>query len=87
MSVVVQALYRTEIPPTLVRLRAHAATARTLLDELERAVPSPGAVDRTELEGSLAEQLAKELARLGCRMLECAALVSLVTSDLGRGRA
>ena len=62
----------------LVRLRSHAATIRSLLDELDRLVPASGA--RTE-EGAridLHEQLAEELARLGCRLLEYAATVTTV---------
>jgi hypothetical protein len=62
----------------LVRLRSHAATIRSLLDELDRLVPTSGA--RTE-EGAhldLHEKVAEELARLGCRLLEYAATVTTI---------
>jgi hypothetical protein len=51
-----------------VALRRHAALVRTLLEELDRIVPSAGA-----REDVLAEQLIEELTRLGCRILECTA--------------
>jgi hypothetical protein len=47
--------------------------ARSLLDELDRMVPSSG-IRRNE--EALREQLAEELARLACRLLECAATVT-----------
>jgi hypothetical protein len=56
----------------LVRVRSHAALARSLLDELERVVPASSYHGDTLLR----EQLAEELARLGCRLLECAAMVT-----------
>jgi len=65
----------------LVRLRSHAATIRSLLDELDRLVPASGG--RTE-EGArleLHEQLAEELARLASRLLECAATVTTVPAS------
>jgi hypothetical protein len=60
----------------LVRLRSYAATARSLLDELDRLVPVSGARRNQEALAVLGEQLADELARLGCRLLECAASVA-----------
>lgn len=81
MSSVVERLAEIEIPPTLVRLRAHAALVRTLADELDRATPSSDPATRTDLRPALAEQLGEELARLGCRMLECAAVISLLATD------
>ena len=65
----------------LVRLRSHAATARSLLDELDRVVPMSGARRNEEALVVLGEQLADELARLGCRLLECAATVAGVPAS------
>ena len=65
----------------LIRLRSQAATARSLLDELDRVVPVLGA-RRDEEVVVLGEQLAEELARLGCRLLECAARVTGVAPSL-----
>ena len=70
----------------LVRVRSHAALARSLLDELERVVPASGG--RLHGDTLLREQLAEELARLGCRLLECAAMVTeAVPSSPTAGRA
>jgi hypothetical protein len=52
----------------LTRLRREAALLRTLLDELDRIAPPAGLDAGTYT----AAQLAEEVARLGCRMLECA---------------
>jgi len=87
MPIVVEGLAEAEIPSTLLRLRAHAATVRTLLDELERARPSADRLSKRDLHPSLAGQLAEELARLGCRMLECASVVTLLAAQLARGQA
>lgn len=54
-------------------LRRHAALARALLEELDRTVPSSGADFRTD---ALDEQLVEELTRLGCRILECAVMMT-----------
>jgi hypothetical protein len=61
--------------------------ARTLLDELERATPASDRLPLARAHPYLAEQLAEELARLGCRMLECAAEVSSLADDLMRRQA
>jgi hypothetical protein len=81
MSTVVERLAEVEIPPALMRLRAHAAMVRTLADELDRATPSSESAPRTDLRPVFAEQLAEELARLGCRMLECATVIRLLAAD------
>jgi hypothetical protein len=60
------------LPPDLARLRAHAAVARALLDELDRAAPAPGRHAEAAMLSALAEQLADELGRLADRLLECA---------------
>jgi hypothetical protein len=86
MSTVVQPPIELEIPRRLGQLRTHAATVRTLLDELERATTSSDRLARTDRQRLLAEQVAEELARLGCRVLDCAAVVSLFVADLARGQ-
>jgi hypothetical protein len=87
MSIVVEPLAELEIPRTLGQLRTHAATVRTLLDELERATLSSDRLARADRQSLLAEQVAEELARLGRRVLECAAVVSLLVADLAGGQA
>jgi hypothetical protein len=88
MSIVVERLTEIQLPPTLKKLRAHAAMVRTLADELERATPvSERATEVVDLRPALAEQLAEELARLGYRMLECATVISLLAADLARAQA
>lgn len=47
--------------PAIASIRSHAAAARALLDELDRAT-----------EPAFAEQLAEELERLGARLIEVA---------------
>ena len=56
----------------LVRARSDAATVRALLDELDRIVPPTSARPHEDARLELCEQLVEELARLGCRLLECA---------------
>ncbi len=60
--------------PTLMRLRNHAALVRTLLDELDRVAPPAGGAMAVNL--GVVGQVAEEVARLGCRMLECAAAMA-----------
>jgi hypothetical protein len=65
------------LPQALARLRGHAALVRALLDELDRlAARSSEAARVSDLGG----QLAEEVSRLGCRMLECAAEMTGVAS-------
>jgi hypothetical protein len=87
MPVVVERFAEVEIPSTLVKLRTHAAMVRALLDELERATPPAERVSKAAIHHSVAAQLAEELARLGCRLLECAAVVSLIAADPTQGQA
>lgn len=47
-------------------IRSQAAFVRSLLDEVERGVPS-------ELTDPMSVQLVEELARLGCQCVEAAA--------------
>jgi hypothetical protein len=56
-----------------VPLRTRAALARSLLDELDRALPMDGTTQRHAVSIALREQLAEELGRMGCQLLECAA--------------
>ncbi len=62
----------------LVRLRSHAATIRSLLDELDRLVLASGRRTEEGARRDVHDQLAEELARLGCRLLEYAATVTTV---------
>jgi hypothetical protein len=62
----------------LVRVRSHAATIRSLLDELDRLAPTSGTRTDEGARLDLHEQLAEELARLGGRLLEYAATVTTV---------
>lgn len=55
-------------------LRNRAALVRALLDELDRATSSTGG--GSVVQECATEQLAEELARLGCRMLESAAAIA-----------
>jgi hypothetical protein len=57
----------------LAPLRRHAALARSLLDEFERILPLRTAACNAETAEGVREQLAEELGRIGCRLLECAA--------------
>jgi hypothetical protein len=50
------------------RVRSHAAIVRTLLEELDRVLPSASGTG----ERGVTEQLIEELTSLGCRVLECA---------------
>jgi hypothetical protein len=71
-----------EPQPTMRRLRNHAALVRALLDELDRVAPPAGA--GLGVQQCVAAQLAEEVARLGCRMLEYAAAIAVsddVSSD------
>ena len=60
----------------LTRVRRHAALARALLDELDRALPAAAGSARSDAAFAIHEQLAEELGRVGCRLLECAASLS-----------
>jgi hypothetical protein len=59
-------------------LRTHVALARSLLDELERIVPEHTTTRRASASFAVSEQLAEELGRMGCRLLECAASLTQV---------
>ncbi len=61
------ALLREEL--RCLAARQQAAVVRALADQL--ALVSPG-----QASGNLREQLAEQLARLGCRILEAAATIS-----------
>ena len=87
MSVVVARLDESELPPNVLRLRAHAALVRTLLDELERAAPSPAGRPGAARLSCLAEHLAEELGSLARRMLECATIATLLAADTTRGQS
>jgi hypothetical protein len=76
MAHAVRSLIELHMRGDLVRLRSHVATARSLLDELDRIVPVSGARRSEGAISDVREQLAEELARLGCRLLECAATVT-----------
>ncbi|MBX3234165.1 MAG: hypothetical protein KIT84_40130 [Labilithrix sp.] len=60
------------LPTSVSGVRSQIAFVRTLLDEVERATKS----STTE---PLSEQVVEELARLGCRCLELAAMLTTTT--------
>jgi hypothetical protein len=65
-----------ELPEEPARLRSHAALVRALLDEIERLAPVASGGSDAALFVALGDQLAEEVGRLGCRMLECAAAMT-----------
>jgi hypothetical protein len=82
MAHAVRSLSEPHLRRELVGLRGQVATARSLLDELDRIVPVSGARKSEDAIADLRAQLAEELARLGCRLLECAATVTGVSPSL-----
>lgn len=68
----------------LAPLRRHVALARSLLDELERFLPPSSTIPRLDASLAVGDQLAEELGRMACRLLECAAFL---TGDLFPWRA
>lgn len=58
---------------TVVAIRRHVALVRTLLEEIERLVPSTGARAHRE---DISKQLVEELTLLSHRLLECTATMS-----------
>jgi hypothetical protein len=75
-----------QLPPALAPLRSHAAVIRALLDELDRLAPLSARGGEPAAIACLGEQLAEELGRLGCRMLECAAAMTGTPLDPTAGR-
>jgi hypothetical protein len=65
-----------QLPESLVLVRTHAALVRALLDELDRVAPVSARSYETTQFAAVCEQLAEEVARLGCRMLESAAAMT-----------
>ena len=68
-------LQPNDVPPQwpLKRLQTQAALVRALVDELDRVATRE--TDQASGYG-VATQLAEEVARLSCRMLECAAAMT-----------
>jgi hypothetical protein len=66
------------VQPTL-SVRNQAACVRTLLDEVERALPP-------ELADPVGAQLVEELGRLGCRCVELAAELARLVDEQRRAR-
>jgi hypothetical protein len=64
-----------ELPEEPARLRSHAALVRGLVDEIERIAPVSVRSSEAAVFAEMGEQLAEEVARLGYRMLECAAAI------------
>ena len=64
-----------EDPLEPARLRTHAALVRALLDEIEHIAPVSIQSTDGAVFAAMGEQLAEEVARLGYRMLECAAAI------------
>lgn len=63
----------------VAKVRGQAACVRTLLDEVERALPA-------ELAEPMSVQLVEELGRLGCRCVELAAELSMLVDAQARVR-
>jgi hypothetical protein len=82
MSALVERSVRPGFSPSVLRLRAHAALVRSLLDELDRAAPSSGFGLEEAIVSCHAEHLAEELARLARRMTECAEVGALLAASL-----
>ena len=70
---------------SLADLRSEAASARALLDMLERRLPAPSEADGAAppMTAAIAEQLSEELARLAAELIRCARRLA---PDLRRGR-
>jgi hypothetical protein len=62
----------------VVHLRTQAAIVRTLADHVERFA-------RVEDMDGLGDQLAEEIARLGCRLLDAAASMTMVSAEEASG--
>jgi hypothetical protein len=75
-----------ELPEEPARLRSHAALVRALLDEIERLAPISSRGSDVALFNALSDQLAEEIGRLGCRMLECAAAMTGMPSRPAAGQ-
>jgi hypothetical protein len=86
MSTVFVQFGEIDFPLGLGHLRNQAALVRALLDELDRVAPTGSKEPGVQKYAALGAQLAEELGRLGCRMLECAAAITGddVTSHLVR---
>lgn len=82
MSAFVETSDQLGLSPRVRRLRAHAAVVRSLLDELDRAVPASGLGFAEATASRHAEQLAEELAHLARRMLECADFGALLAASV-----
>ena len=64
-----------EVPLEPARLRTHAALVRALIDEIEHIAPVSIQSTDAAVFAAMGDQLAEEVARLGYRMLECAAAI------------
>lgn len=69
-------LVETEHRQRLRGLRSQGALVRALLDELDRVALPAGESGGLQHWGAMGEQLAEEVGRLGCRMLEYAAAMA-----------
>ena len=67
-----------------VPLRRHVALARSLLDEVEYAMPVTVSTPRPDISFAARGQLAEELARVGRRLLECAAWLTAFSAGAQR---
>jgi hypothetical protein len=75
-----------QLPRALARLRGNAALVRALLDELDRVAPLSARSSEAAQFTALGGQLAEEVGRLGCRMLECAAAMTGMPSKPAGGQ-
>ena len=64
------------LPEEPARLRSHAALVRGLLDEIDHLAPVSTRTSDAAVFTEMGEQLAQEVARLGYRMLACAAAIT-----------
>lgn len=75
----VSSLASTAPRAAIAAVRSQAAFLRSLLDEVERLAPASSAHHE-----SVSDQIIEELARLGCRTIEAASLLTRVVADARR---
>jgi hypothetical protein len=76
MSTTFFQLGEVQHPEALAGLRGHAALVRALLDEFDRLAPLSTRSSQAAQLAAVGDQLAEEVGRLGCRMLDYAAAMT-----------